>query len=72
MKYDPNNAAIIRCFYECKYNIIIAYIYWKHLVNTLLQSRYFMDEIKDKSGQEIDVRSWDVEFVEDLPEQQNG
>ncbi|CAO2831971.1 unnamed protein product [Amaranthus hypochondriacus] len=35
-------------------------------------SRYFMDEVKDKSGQEIDVRSWDVEFVEDLPEQQNG
>lgn len=35
-------------------------------------ARYFADEMKDKSGQEIDVGSWELEFVEDLPEQQNG
>lgn len=31
-----------------------------------------MDEVKDKSGKEIDVSSWKQEFVEDLPEQENG
>lgn len=31
-----------------------------------------MDEVKDKSGQEIDVSSWDREFVTELPEQENG
>ncbi|KAL8121571.1 ubiquitin-like-specific protease ESD4 [Apium graveolens] len=35
-------------------------------------ARYFVDEVKDKSGKEIDVSSWKQEFVEDLPEQQNG
>lgn len=35
-------------------------------------ARYFADEVKDKSGQEIDVSSWELDFVEDLPEQQNG
>lgn len=36
------------------------------------QARYFVDEVKDKSGKEIDVSSWAQEFVEDLPEQENG
>lgn len=31
-----------------------------------------MDEVKDKSGKDIDVRSWKQEYVEDLPEQKNG
>ncbi|KNA24354.1 hypothetical protein SOVF_016580, partial [Spinacia oleracea] len=35
-------------------------------------ARYFADEVKDKTGKEIDVNSWELEFVEDLPEQQNG
>lgn len=36
------------------------------------QARYFVDEVKDKSGEDIDVSSWEKEFVEDLPEQENG
>ncbi|KAH7858317.1 hypothetical protein Vadar_022344 [Vaccinium darrowii] len=35
-------------------------------------ARYFVDEVKDKSGEDIDVRSWKQEYVEDLPEQKNG
>ncbi|PHU30681.1 putative ubiquitin-like-specific protease 1B [Capsicum chinense] len=35
-------------------------------------ARYFIDEVKDKNGKDIDVRSWKLEFVEDLPEQENG
>ncbi|KAI4364440.1 hypothetical protein MLD38_020532 [Melastoma candidum] len=35
-------------------------------------ARYFVDEVKDKSGEDIDVSSWDQEFVEGLPEQENG
>ncbi|KAL8171426.1 hypothetical protein V2J09_023230 [Rumex salicifolius] len=35
-------------------------------------ARYIVDEVKDKSGQEIDVSSWDREFVTELPEQENG
>ncbi|KAL5541864.1 hypothetical protein UlMin_009574 [Ulmus minor] len=34
--------------------------------------RYYVDEVKDKSGREIDVSSWEHEFVQDLPEQKNG
>ncbi|XP_058212476.1 ubiquitin-like-specific protease ESD4 isoform X1 [Rhododendron vialii] len=33
---------------------------------------YFVDEVKDKSGDHIDTSSWKQEFVEDLPEQENG
>ncbi|KAG5555064.1 hypothetical protein RHGRI_012557 [Rhododendron griersonianum] len=33
---------------------------------------YFVDEVKDKSGDHIDISSWKQEFVEDLPEQENG
>ena len=36
------------------------------------QARYFVDEVKNKSGKDIDVSSWAQEFVEDLPEQENG
>lgn len=36
------------------------------------QARYFVDEVKDKTGKDIDVSSWEKEFVEDLPEQENG
>lgn len=38
----------------------------------ICQARYFVDEVKDKSGDHIDVGSWKQEFVEDLPEQENG
>ncbi|KAM3337412.1 ubiquitin-like-specific protease ESD4 [Capsicum galapagoense] len=42
-------------------------------VNVLkVLARYFVDEVKDKSGKSIDVSSWKQEFVEDLPEQKNG
>nr|GMD79100.1 ubiquitin-like-specific protease ESD4 [Ipomoea batatas] len=37
-----------------------------------MQARYYADEVKDKSGEVIDVSSWEQEFVEDLPEQENG
>lgn len=36
-----------------------------------VQTRYFIDEVKDKNGKDIDVSSWKQEFVEDLPEQEN-
>ncbi|XP_054807249.1 ubiquitin-like-specific protease ESD4 [Prosopis cineraria] len=35
-------------------------------------ARYFVDEVKDKNGTDVDVSSWEREFVEDLPEQENG
>ncbi|XP_068658885.1 ubiquitin-like-specific protease ESD4 [Aristolochia californica] len=35
-------------------------------------AKYLVDETKDKSNKDIDVSSWEQEFVEDLPEQQNG
>ncbi|XP_045786861.1 ubiquitin-like-specific protease ESD4 [Trifolium pratense] len=35
-------------------------------------ARYFVDEVKDKTGEDIDISCWEKEFVEDLPEQKNG
>ncbi|KAK9139350.1 hypothetical protein Scep_009031 [Stephania cephalantha] len=35
-------------------------------------ARYFVDEVKDKCSKDIDVSSWKHEYVDDLPEQQNG
>ncbi|XP_027364307.1 ubiquitin-like-specific protease ESD4 isoform X2 [Abrus precatorius] len=35
-------------------------------------ARYFVDEVKDKTGKDIDVQTWEKEFVEDLPVQENG
>lgn len=35
-------------------------------------AKYFVDEVKDKSGKDIDVSLWEKEFVDDLPEQENG
>ncbi|OVA14890.1 Peptidase C48 [Macleaya cordata] len=35
-------------------------------------ARYFMEEVKDKSSKDIDISSWKHEYVEDLPEQENG
>ncbi|XP_052189327.1 ubiquitin-like-specific protease ESD4 [Diospyros lotus] len=35
-------------------------------------ARYFVDEVKDKSGKDIDISSWQEEYVEDLPQQENG
>ncbi|GAB4851292.1 hypothetical protein Ancab_030588 [Ancistrocladus abbreviatus] len=35
-------------------------------------ARYYVDEVKDKSAQDIDVSSWEHEYVEDLPVQENG
>ncbi|KAL3812889.1 hypothetical protein ACJIZ3_014157 [Penstemon smallii] len=34
--------------------------------------RYYVDEVKDKTGKDIDVSSWKQEFVRDLPNQENG
>ncbi|XP_058203205.1 ubiquitin-like-specific protease ESD4 isoform X2 [Rhododendron vialii] len=44
----------------------------KGIDTQVLKARYFVDEVKDKSGKDIDVRSWKQENVEDLPEQKNG
>ncbi|KAK6138941.1 hypothetical protein DH2020_027322 [Rehmannia glutinosa] len=35
-------------------------------------ARYFVDEVKDKCGKDINVSSWERELVEELPEQANG
>ncbi|CAM0881220.1 unnamed protein product [Alopecurus aequalis] len=35
-------------------------------------ARYLMDEVKDKSGKQIDVLSWKQEGVQNLPLQENG
>uniref|UniRef100_M4FAE8 Ubiquitin-like protease family profile domain-containing protein n=1 Tax=Brassica campestris TaxID=3711 RepID=M4FAE8_BRACM len=35
-------------------------------------SKYLGDEAKEKSGKDIDVSSWEMEFVEGIPQQQNG
>ncbi|KAK5794442.1 Ubiquitin-like-specific protease ESD4 [Gossypium arboreum] len=35
-------------------------------------AKYFVEEVKDKSGKDIDISSWEQEFVEDLPAQENG
>ncbi|XP_028751657.1 ubiquitin-like-specific protease ESD4 isoform X2 [Neltuma alba] len=35
-------------------------------------ARYFVDEVKDKNGTDVDISSWEREFVEDLPKQENG
>ncbi|KAL5852398.1 hypothetical protein ACOSQ3_007516 [Xanthoceras sorbifolium] len=35
-------------------------------------AKYYVEEVKDKSGIDIDVSDWEHEFVEDLPEQENG
>ncbi|XP_077240707.1 ubiquitin-like-specific protease ESD4 [Tasmannia lanceolata] len=35
-------------------------------------ARYFVDEVKDKNGKDVNVSSWKQEFVHDLPEQLNG
>lgn len=31
-----------------------------------------MDELKDKNGEDIDLSSWEQEYVKDLPAQENG
>ncbi|KAF3591085.1 hypothetical protein DY000_02026610 [Brassica cretica] len=38
----------------------------------VFQAKYLGDEVKEESEKDIDVSSWDMEFVEDLPQQQNG
>ncbi|KAF7851500.1 hypothetical protein BT93_L3785 [Corymbia citriodora subsp. variegata] len=35
-------------------------------------ARYIVDEVKDKCGKDIDVGSWEQEYVSDLPAQENG
>ncbi|KAE8669636.1 Ubiquitin-like-specific protease 1A [Hibiscus syriacus] len=35
-------------------------------------ANYFVEEVRDKSGVDIDVSSWEQEYVEDLPTQKNG
>ncbi|KAE8711927.1 Ubiquitin-like-specific protease 1A [Hibiscus syriacus] len=34
--------------------------------------KYFVEEVKDKSGENIDISSWEQEYVDDLPAQENG
>ncbi|XP_050130627.1 ubiquitin-like-specific protease ESD4 [Malus sylvestris] len=35
-------------------------------------AKYYIDEVKDKSGKDIDLSSWELEYVDNLPEQENG
>lgn len=35
-------------------------------------AKYYVDEVKGKTGQDIDVSKWEKEFVRDLPTQENG
>ncbi|KAA3467911.1 ubiquitin-like-specific protease ESD4 [Gossypium australe] len=35
-------------------------------------ANYFVEEVRDKSGEDIDISSWEREHVEDLPTQKNG
>lgn len=42
------------------------------LIFDLYQAKYYVEEVKDKSRTDIDVSDWEHEFLEDLPEQQNG
>ncbi|XP_076891484.1 ubiquitin-like-specific protease ESD4 [Bidens hawaiensis] len=35
-------------------------------------AKYFVDEVKDKNGEDIDVTCWQQEYVTDLPNQENG
>ncbi|PSS01506.1 Ubiquitin-like-specific protease [Actinidia chinensis var. chinensis] len=41
-----------------------------HVLKVL--ARYVVDEVKDKNGEDMDVSSWQQEYVQDLPEQENG
>jgi hypothetical protein len=45
---------------------------WLMLFIYVYQAKYYAEEVKDKSKKDIDVSNWEREFVEDLPEQQNG
>ncbi|CAH2079533.1 unnamed protein product [Thlaspi arvense] len=56
---------------ECKFLYLDSLNgYDPRILNVL--AKYIVDEVKDKSGKVIDVSSWDIEFVKDLPRQQNG
>ncbi|XP_073142360.1 ubiquitin-like-specific protease ESD4 [Henckelia pumila] len=35
-------------------------------------ARYYVDEVKEKCGKELNVSLWNREFVKDLPNQENG
>ncbi|XVF28313.1 hypothetical protein REPUB_Repub15cG0018700 [Reevesia pubescens] len=35
-------------------------------------AKYFVEEVRDKSGKVINVSTWEQEYVEDLPAQENG
>ncbi|GAB2211092.1 hypothetical protein Droror1_Dr00016383 [Drosera rotundifolia] len=35
-------------------------------------AKYYVDEVKDKNGEDIDVSSWSHDYIEDLPHQENG
>ncbi|KAI3961200.1 hypothetical protein MKX01_035786 [Papaver californicum] len=35
-------------------------------------ARYYMDEVKDKSGEDINTNCWTLEYAYDIPHQENG
>ncbi|KAI3920344.1 hypothetical protein MKX01_000683 [Papaver californicum] len=35
-------------------------------------ARYYVDEVKDKSGEDINTNSWKLEYAYDIPHQENG
>lgn len=52
--------------------IIVNILAFYNLNSPLHQARYLVDEVKDKSGQQIDALSWKQEGVQSLPLQENG
>jgi hypothetical protein len=56
---------------------VYIFIYWTsyfiiYIFSNAYQAKYIVDEVKDKSDQQIDALSWKQESVENLPLQENG
>jgi len=60
----------IHVFFKNLFNA--SYFVILFLFSILYQARYFVDEVKDKSGQHIDALTWKQEGVKNLPLQENG
>ncbi|KAK2640727.1 hypothetical protein Ddye_022490 [Dipteronia dyeriana] len=35
------------------------------------KAKYYVEEVKDKSGKDLDISDWEYEYVEDFPKQSN-
>ncbi|VVA97889.1 unnamed protein product [Arabis nemorensis] len=56
---------------DCKFVYLDSLNGDDHMILNAL-AKYLGDEVKEKSGKNIDVSSWEKICVEDLPQQQNG